>query len=105
MIHHVALFQVLPHVDEAKLDQMMITARMSLVKIPEVAGVRSGKNVDAQSAWHFFFAIDVDNLERLKLVREDSIYIKFLVDVISPNVTEQFVADFELEPGRSIALS
>jgi hypothetical protein len=105
MIHHVALFQVLPHVDEAKLDQMMITARMSLVKIPEVAGVRSGKNVDAKSAWHFFYAIDVDNLERLKLVREDSIYIKFLADVISPNVTEQFVADFELEPGRSITLS
>jgi hypothetical protein len=105
MIHHVALFQVLPHVDEAKLDQMMITARMSLVKIPEVAGVRSGKNVDAQSVWHFFFAIDVDNLERLKLVQQDSIYIKFLADVISPNVTEQFVADFEMEPGKSITLS
>ena len=105
MIHHVALFQVLPHVDEAKLDQMMITARMSLVKISEVAGVRSGKNVDAHSSWSFFFAIDVDNLERLKLVQQDSIYIKFLADVISPNVTEQFVADFEMEPGRSIALS
>jgi hypothetical protein len=105
MIHHVALFQVQPHVDEAKLDQMMISARMSLVKIPEVAGVRSGKNVDARSAWHFFFAIDVDNLERLKLVHQDSIYIKFLADVISPNVTEQFAANFELEPGRSITLS
>ena len=105
MIHHVALFQDLPHVDEAKLDQMMITARMSLVKIPEVAGVRSGKNVDPNSSWHFFFAIDVDNLERLKLVQQDSIYIKFLADVISPNVTEQFVADFEMEPGRSITLS
>ena len=105
MIHHVALFQTLPHVDEAKLDQMMIAARMSLVKIPEVAGVRCGKNVDQKSSWNFFFAIDVDNLERLKLVQQDSIYIKFLADVISPNVTEQFVADFELEPGRSITLS
>jgi hypothetical protein len=105
MIHHVALFRVQPHVDEAKLDQMMISARVSLVKIPEVAGVRSGKNVDASSPWHFFFAIDVDNLERLNLVQQDSIYIKFLADVISPNVTEQFVADFELEAGRSITLS
>jgi len=105
MIHHVALFRVQPHVDEPKLDQMMIVARMSLAKIPEVAGIRSGKNVDAKSAWQFFFAIDVDNLERLKLVQQDSIYIKFLADVISPNVSEQFVADFELEPGRSIALS
>jgi hypothetical protein len=105
MIHHVALFQVLPHVDEAALDQMMLAARMSLVKIPEVAGVRSGKNVDEKSSWHFFFAIDVANLERLKQVHQDSIYIKFLAEVISPNVTEQFIADFELEPGRSITLS
>ena len=105
MIHHVALFQVQPHVDEAKLDQMMLAARMSLVKIPEVAGVRSGKNVDPKSSWHFFFAIDVDNLERLKVVKEDSIFIKFLADVISLNVTEQFIADFELEAGRSITLS
>jgi Stress responsive A/B Barrel Domain len=105
MIHHVALFQVLSHVDEAKLDQMMISTRVSLVKIPEVAGVRCGKNVDTKSAWNFFFAIDVDNLDRLRLVQQDSIYIKFLADVISPNVTEQFVADFEMEPGRSVSLS
>ena len=105
MIHHVALFRVQPHVNEAKLDEMMISARMSLAKIPEVSGMRSGKNVDAKSAWQFFFAIDVGNLERLKLVQQDSIYIKFLADVISPNVTEQFIADFELEPGRSITLS
>ena len=105
MIHHVALFQVLPHVDDAKLDQMMIAARVSLVKIPEVAGVRCGKNVDSHSAWGFFVAIEVDNLERFKLIQQDAIYIKFLADVITPNVTEQFVADFEMEPGKGVALS
>ena len=105
MIHHVALFQVQPHVDEAKLDHMMIATRVSLVKIPEVAGVRCGKNVDTKSSWNFFFAIDVDNLDRLRLVRQDPIYIKFLAEVISPNVTEQFVAEFEMEPGRSVTLS
>jgi hypothetical protein len=105
MIHHLALFQVLPHVDNTKLDQMMIAARVSLVKIPEVAGVRCGRNVDGSSSWGFFVAMEVDNLERLKLVQEDSIYIKFLADVISPNVSEQFVADFEMEPGKDVALS
>jgi hypothetical protein len=105
MIHHVALFQVLPHVDDAKLDQMMIAARVSLVKIPEVAGVRCGKNVDGKSSWGFFVSIEVDNLDRLRLVQQDSIYIKFLADVISPNVAEQFVADFEMEPGKNVALS
>jgi hypothetical protein len=105
MIHHVTLFQVQPHVDDAKLDQMMIAARVSLVKIPEVAGVRCGKNVDIGSSWGFFVAIEVDNLERLKLVQQDPVYIKYLADVISPNVSEQFVADFEMEPGKDIKLS
>lgn len=47
----------------------------------------------------------MDNRERLRLAQEDAIYIKFLADVIAPNVTEQFIADFEMEPGRSITLS
>ena len=65
MIHHVALFQVLPHVDDAKLDQMMIAARVSLVKIPEVAGLRCGKNVDKSSSWGFFVGIAGDKNGRI----------------------------------------
>ena len=105
MIHHVALFQVLPHVDDARLDQMIIAARVSLVKIPEVGAVRSGKNVDGKSVWRFFVSIEANNLERLKLAQRDSIYIKFLADVISPNVSEQFVADYEMESGKDVTLS
>jgi hypothetical protein len=105
MIHHVTLFQTLPHVDEEKLGQMMISARVSLIKIPEVAVVRTGKNVDLKSPWKFFVAIEVDNLERMKQVKADPIYIKYLADVLGPNVTEQFVASYELEPGRSIKFS
>lgn len=105
MIHHVTLFQTLPHVDEEKLGQMMISARVSLIKIPEVAVVRTGKNVDLNSPWKFFVAIEVDSLERMKQVKSDSIYIKYQADVLGPNVTEQFVASYELEPGRSIKFS
>lgn len=105
MIYHVTLFQTLPHVDEEKLSQMMISARISLIKIPEIVGVRSGKNVDASSQWKFFVAIEMDSLDRFKQVKADPIYIKYLADVISPNVTEQFAASYELEPGRSIKLS
>jgi hypothetical protein len=105
MIHHVTLFQLQPHVDDAKVDRMMIAARVSLVKIPEVAGVRCGKNVDRKSSWGFFVAIEVDNLERLKLVQQDPLYIKYLAEVISPNVSEQFLADFEMEPGKDVSLS
>ena len=105
MIHYVTLFQTLPHVNEEKLGEMMITARVSLIKIPEVAAIRTGKNVDPKSPWQFLVSIEVDSLERLKQVKSDSIYIKYLADVISPNVTEQFVASYELEPGRNIKFS
>jgi hypothetical protein len=102
MIHHVTLFQTLPHVDEPRLGEMMIAARISLAKIPEVVAVRTGKNVDTTSPWAFFITVELDSLERLKLVQQDAIYIKFLADVISPNVSEQFVASYEMEPGRSV---
>src|SRR5688572_195089 len=105
MIHHITLFQTLPHVDEEKLGSMMISARVSLIKIPEVAAIRTGKNVDLKSPWKFFVSIECDSLERLKQVKADSIYIKYLADIISPNVTEQFVASYELEPGREIKFS
>ena len=105
MIHHVTLFQTHPHVDEEKLGQMMITARVTLIKIPEVAGVRSGKNVDPDSPWKFFVSIELDSLDRMKQVKGDPIYLKYLAEVVSPNVTEQFAASYELEPGRSIKFS
>lgn len=84
---------------------MMISARVMLIKIPEVAGVRTGKNVDVDSTWKFLVAIEVDSMDRLKQVKGDPIYLKYLADVISPNVTEQFSAHYELEPGRSIKFS
>ena len=83
MIHSVTLYRVRPEVDETKLDQMMISARVSMLKIPEVQGVRTGKNVEAGAAWGFFVALDVESLDRLKLVHEDAIYIKFQADILS----------------------
>jgi Stress responsive A/B Barrel Domain len=105
MIHHVALFQTLPHVNEEKLGQMMIAARSRLARIADVAAVRTGKNVDPTAPWGFFVAVEVDNLDRLKQMEADPIYIKFLAEVISPNVSEQFIASYELEPGKSIRFS
>jgi hypothetical protein len=105
MIHCLMLCKTQPHVNEAKLDQMMISARVSLVKIPEVSGVRCGKNVDQASPWQFFVAIDVDNTERLGLLEQDPIYIKFQTNVLNPNVSERLVSKFEMEPGKSIKLS
>jgi hypothetical protein len=105
MIHRVALFQVLPHVDEAKLGQMMIAARSRLAKIPDVAAVRTGKNVEPSSQWGFFIAVEVDSMDRLRQMESDPIYIKLLAEIISPNVSEQFIATYEMEPGKSVRFS
>jgi hypothetical protein len=102
MIHSVTLYRVRADVDEKKLDQMMISARVSMLKIPEVQGVRTGKNVDPGSPWGFFVALDVESMDRLKLVHEDAVYIKFQADILSGAVEEQFVANYEMQPGKSI---
>ncbi|MEK0448791.1 MAG: hypothetical protein RL088_1059, partial [Verrucomicrobiota bacterium] len=61
MIHSITLYRVRADVDELKLDQMMIAARVSMLKIPEVQGVRTGKNVEAGAPWGFFVALDVES--------------------------------------------
>ena len=105
MIHSITLYRVRAEIDELKLDQMMISARVSMLKIPEVQGVRTGKNVEPGAPWGFFVAVDVESLDRLKLVHEDPIYIKFLADVLSGTVEEEFVATYEMQPGKSIKYS
>jgi hypothetical protein len=105
MIHSITLYRVRPDIDDLKLDQMMISARVSMLKIPEVQGVRTGKNVEPGAPWGFFVALDVESLDRLKLVHEDPIYIKFLADVLSNTVEEQFVATYEMQPGKSTKYS
>jgi hypothetical protein len=44
-------------------------------------------------------------MDRLKLVHEDAIYIKFQADILSSTVEEQFVANYEMQPGKSIKYS
>ncbi len=105
MIHSVTLYRVRPEVDEKRLDQMMISARVGMLKIPEVQGVRTGKNVEPGAPWGFFVALDVESMDRLKLVHEDAIYIKFQADILSSTVEEQFVANYEMQPGKSIKFS
>ena len=44
MVHHITLFKLKPEVTPAKLEQIMMTTRMTLLKIPEILSVRCGKN-------------------------------------------------------------
>lgn len=105
MIHHVAYFQLNPEVDNAAMEELVRTSRSLLLKIPEVLGVRSGRNLDPESQWQFFFAIEVDSLEKLRAVLDDPFHLKLMEKTIKPRVSNHFSMDFELDPSRDLKYS
>ena len=105
MIHHVTLFKLKPEVTPAKLEQIMMTTRMSLLKIPEILSVKCGKAVDPKAEWPFFIALDFESTEKLAVTEDDAIYMKFTTDVIKPNTAERLTLNYEMEPGKNVKYS
>ena len=105
MVHHVTLYQLPPEVTPAKLEQLMISTRMTLLKIPEILSVKCGKNIDPKSEWRFFIALDFENMEKMAMVKEEAIYMKFVADVIKPHTSEALELDYEMEPGKAVKYS
>jgi hypothetical protein len=100
MIHHVVYFQLKPEVDASKLEELMRASRSLLLRIPEVLSVRSGRNLDPDSQWRFFMAIEVGSLEKLKVTLDDPFHLKFIEKHIKPNTLAHFAMDFETDPSR-----
>jgi hypothetical protein len=105
MVHHVTLFKLKPEVTPAKLEQLMMATRMSLLKIPEILSVRCGKNIDTKSEWPFFIALDFESTEKLAVTQDDAIYMKFTAEVIKPNTREQLTLNYEMDPGKNVKYS
>ncbi|HET9523545.1 MAG TPA: Dabb family protein [Terrimicrobiaceae bacterium] len=100
MIYHLVLFKLKPEVDEAKLEWMMRETRIQLLRIPEVLSIRCGKRVDSNMEWPFFLSVELDSMEKLNLYAEDPNHVKFVEEVIKPNITERLALDYEMEPGK-----
>ncbi|BCU77306.1 Dabb family protein [Luteolibacter sp. LG18] len=105
MILHVVFSQLKPEVDDAKVEDMVRTTRSLLLKIPEVLSVKSGRNVDEASEWQFFYDVETESREKLKITLEDPFYLKFMEAVIKPNTVNQFAMDFELDPSKDLRYS
>jgi hypothetical protein len=105
MVHHVTLYKLQPEVTPAKLEQLMMTTRMTLLKIPEILSVRCGKNIDPKSEWGFFIALDFESMEKFAMTQDDAIHMKFVADVIKPHIAEKLVLNYEMEPGKSVKYS
>lgn len=105
MIHHVVLYKLKPEVTPARVEAMMMNARMQLLKIPEVLSIKCGKRVDPELPWPFFIAIDFESMDKYAIFREDSIFVKFTEEIIKPSTTESLVLDFEMDPGKDVRFS
>ena len=105
MVHQVTLYKLQPEVSPAKLEQLMISTRMTLLKIQEILSVRCGKNIDPKSEWPFFITLDFESMDKLAMVHEEAIYMKFVADIIKPNTAEALALCYEMEPGKSIKYS
>ena len=105
MVHHVTLYKLQSEVTAAKLEHLMISTRMTLLKIPEILSVKCGKNIDPKSEWPFFIALDFENMDKLAMTHEDAIYMKFVADVIKPHTAEALELKYEMEPGKSVKYS
>jgi len=105
MVHHVTLYQLQPEITPAKLEQLMFSTRMTLLKIPEILSVRCGKNIDPKSEWPFFIALDFESMEKQAMVQEEAIYMKFVADMIKPYTVAALSLNYEMEPGKAVKYS
>ena len=105
MVHHIGLYKLKPGVTPEETEEMMMNARMQLLKIDEVLSIKCGKRVDPRIQWPFFIAIDFESMDKYSIFCEDPIYVKFMEEVIKPNTQDSLVLDFEMDPGKDVRFS
>ena len=105
MVHHIVLYRLKPEVTPARVEEMMMNARMQLLKIQEVLSIKCGKRIEPEMDWPFFIAIDFESMDKCAIFREDPIYVKFMEEVIKPNTEQSLALDFEMDPGKDVRFS
>lgn len=105
MVHHISLFKLKPEVTPARVEEMMMNTRMQLLKIPEVLSIKCGKRINQEMQWPFFVAIDFESMDKFDIFRDDPIYVKYVEEIIKPNVAETVDLDFEMDPGKDVQFS
>ena len=105
MIHHVVYLQLNPEANPADLENLVRSTRSLLLRIPEVLTVRSGRNLDSESQWQFYYSFEVDSLEKLSATQANPFYLKLIETVIKPSVSSQSEITFELDPSKDLKYS
>jgi hypothetical protein len=105
MVHHVSLFKLKPEVSAENVDEMIRRTRSLLLRIPEALNVRSGKRIESDAPFPFFFSVDFESRAKQRMFRDDPIYLKFLDEVVRPFTAECVAMDYEMDPGKDVKYS
>jgi hypothetical protein len=105
MIQHLVLYKLNPDCPPETVENMMRSTRMSLLKIQEVRSVRCGKRIEDTCEWPFFVAVEYESLDQMAAAHEDPIYIKYVGEIVNPNVADRLTLDFEMDPGKDVRYS
>lgn len=105
MIDHIVLCRLKPEVDPQTLEDMVRSSRSHLLKIPEVLRVSSGRNLDPDSEWTFYFSVEVESSEKLRMTQDDPVYHRFLEKIIRPHTEIHNTFNFETDPSKDLRYS
>ena len=105
MIDHIVFYKLRSDVDGTRLEEMVRSTRSILLKIPEILSVHSGRNVDPDSEWAFFVSFEIESLDKLRMVEEDGLFLRFLRDVVEPNTATEETFSFETDPSKDLRYS
>ena len=105
MVHLVVLCKLENHVTQERLEEMSRQARTQLLRIPEVLAVRSGKRIESENPYPYFYSVDVESLDKLAMYRDDPNQVKFVEEVIKPNSRDVLEMVYELEPNKDVRYS
>lgn len=105
MIQHVVLFKLQPELGAKEIEWMLRETRIQLLKIPMVRGLKCGYRIHPDVEWPFFLLIELDSEEKLSSYIHDPAHVRFVNEVIKPNITERLALDFQSDPGGDPLLS
>jgi hypothetical protein len=106
MVHHICFLKLKANTSSEQIDNLIVETRIRLLKIPEIMNLHVGKKIDTKGNPNdIFFALDVESMAKLRIAKDDAVYIKFkhqILDQFSEQLTE---LNFEMEPGKNVTYS
>lgn len=105
MIAQLSLFTLKPEVTPERLEEMMWITRTTLLKIPEVLALRTGKRIQPDDPWAWFVLIEAESLDKLAICQDDPHYFKYFEEVLKTSTVTRRVLTFEMDPRKDVKYS